>query len=88
MTALLQGLVRTGGLAPMARLRLLYVIHTTADVDGAATDGVFDLVVFSPVNPEAVLGKFRFPERPADERERAGTSEGERFRRLSDALAP
>jgi hypothetical protein len=57
----------------MARLRFLYVIHTTADVTDADTDGNFELVVFSPVNPQAEIGEFGFPDRPHDERERGRT---------------
>jgi hypothetical protein len=48
----------------MARLRFLYVIHTTADVTDADTDGNFELVVFSPVNPQAEIGEFGFPTYP------------------------
>lgn len=60
----------------MARLRFLYVIHTTANVEDAGTDGAFELVVFSPVNPEAQIGRFRFPDLPnPDEREKARTDE-------------
>ena len=59
----------------MAKLRFLYVIHTTANVEDAGTDAGFDLVVFSQVNPEAELGEFRFPDLPADERERGRTDE-------------
>ena len=44
----------------MARLKLLYVIHTTADIEDAGTDGGFDLVVFSPVNPRLTLGASNF----------------------------
>jgi hypothetical protein len=59
----------------MARLRFLYVIHTTANVTDADTEGTFVLVVFSPVNPQAEIGSFQFPDLPHDERERGRTDQ-------------
>ena len=60
----------------MAKLRTLWVIHTTANVTDADTDDKFDLVIdgVSP-NPNFV-GRFHFPDLPnPDERERARTDE-------------
>ena len=58
----------------MARLRFLWVIHTTADVDNADTDVAFDLVLYDV--GQRKLGTFRFPDLPnPDEKERARTDE-------------
>jgi hypothetical protein len=60
----------------MARLRFLWVITTTANVADADTDDVFDLIIYSAVNPQAQIGRFQFPDLPnPDERERARTDE-------------
>src|SRR5688572_19321570 len=60
----------------MAMLRFLYVIHTTANIADADTEGEFDLVVFSQLNPQVEIGRFKFPDLPnPDERERARTDE-------------
>ena len=59
----------------MARLRRLWVIHTTADVANADTEDLFDLVIDHFPNPEFVRLR-HFPDLPnPDERERARTDE-------------
>jgi hypothetical protein len=62
----------------MARVRFLWVIHTTADVDNADADVAFDLVYYTGTKfpPEIERGRFRFPDLPnPDEKERARTDE-------------
>jgi hypothetical protein len=60
----------------MARLRFLWVIHTTANVADADTDGGFELAVHGSPNAEVEIGSFPFPDLPnPDERERARTDE-------------
>jgi hypothetical protein len=60
----------------MARLRFLWVIHTTANITNADTEGIFDLVVFGGVTKNNEIGRFRFPDLPnPDEREQARTDE-------------
>lgn len=59
----------------MAKLKTMWVIVTTANVQGADTDDAFDLLVRASPNPNFV-GRFRFPDLPnPDERQRARTDE-------------
>jgi hypothetical protein len=61
----------------MARVRFLWVIHTTANVNNADADVAFDLVYYGGfIGFEHELGRFRFPDLPnPDEKERARTDE-------------
>ena len=59
----------------MAKLRTLWVIHTTANVANADTEDQFDLVIRASPNPN-FEARFHFPNLPnPDERERARTDE-------------
>lgn len=59
----------------MAKLKTVWVIHTTANVPNADTEDKFDLVIRASPNPSFV-GRLRFPDLPnPDERERAKTDE-------------
>jgi hypothetical protein len=53
---------RTG--QPMARLKYIWVIHTTSTADNADTDDGFSLEVRSAVNPNAVVAQLTFPTCP------------------------
>lgn len=59
----------------MARLKYLWVIHTTSAADNADTEDTFSLQVRTPVNNQAVIAQLVFPDLPHDERERGRTDQ-------------
>jgi PLAT/LH2 domain len=59
----------------MAKLRYLWVIHTTSTAADANTDDRFELQVRGTVNPQAIIAQLRFPDLPHNERERGRTDQ-------------
>ena len=59
----------------MAKLRTLWVLHTTSTKADADTENGFRLVIYSTINPNAILAVLPFPDLPHDERERGRTDE-------------
>lgn len=59
----------------MALLRFLWVLHTTSTKSNSDTEDGFELVIYSPINPSAEVGRIRFPDLPHDEREQGRTDE-------------